>query len=235
MDCFNTEYNSSTMLIHAINKADSENMEYRIIPVTSYQQNCSLIWCQQSKQAALIDPGGDIDKLLQAVDEEGVTLVKLLLTHGHLDHVGATLQLSQQLNIPIIGPHKADHFWLDALPQQAQMFGFDPAQSFVPHQWLEEGEKIDLGEEELEALHCPGHTPGHVVFFHRQEQLLFVGDVLFQGSIGRTDFPMGDHQTLIHAIQNKLLPLGGDVTFVPGHGPCSTLGHEQRFNPFLNE
>ncbi len=209
-------------------------MKYRIIPVTSYQQNCSLVWCEQSRKAALIDPGGDIEQLLAAVKEEQVTLDKLLLTHGHLDHVGGAEVLAKQLKIPIIGPHKADLFWLQSLPQQAEMFGFPPITAFQPEQWLEEGMSVPIGEQQLQVLHCPGHTPGHVVFYHPDDQLAFVGDVLFQESVGRSDFPQGDHDTLIESITQKLLPLGDDVTFVPGHGPCSTLGHERKFNPFLN-
>ena len=209
-------------------------MKYQILPVTSYQQNCSLIWCEISKKAALVDPGGDSEQLLAAIKQQGVTLEKLLLTHGHLDHVGAAKRLSEQLQIPIIGPHRADEFWLQALPQQAQRFGFPDSQAFQPDQWLEDGDSVAVGEQSLQVIHCPGHTPGHVIFHHNTTQLAFVGDVLFQGSIGRTDFPQGDYDTLINSIQNKLLPLGDDVTFIPGHGPCSTLGHERQFNPFLN-
>ena len=209
-------------------------MKYRILPVTSYQQNCSLIWCDLTQKAALIDPGGDVELLLEAVKQEGVILEKLLLTHGHLDHVGGAQQLADQLNLPVIGPHRADEFWLQALPQQSQRFGFPDTPPLQPTQWLEEGEKITVGKQQLEVIHCPGHTPGHIVFYHQVAQLAFVGDVLFQGSIGRTDFPQGDYDTLINSIRNKLLPLGDEVTFVPGHGPCSTLGHERRFNPFLN-
>ncbi len=208
-------------------------MKYQTIPVTSYQQNCSLIWCELSKKAALIDPGGDIDKLLCAVDQHGLILEKLLLTHGHLDHVGGAKQMAVQLQIPIVGPHKEDLFWLQSLPQQAEMFGFAAATAFQPDRWLTEGETVSVGEQQLEVLHCPGHTPGHVVFYHAREQLAFVGDVLFQGSIGRTDFPKGDHEQLIKSITEKWLPLGDQVTFVPGHGPCSTFGHERKLNPFL--
>ncbi len=208
-------------------------MKYQTIPVTSYQQNCSLIWCELSKKAALIDPGGDIERLLSAVDQHGLILEKILLTHGHLDHVGGAKQMATQLAIPIVGPHKADLFWLQSLPQQAEMFGFDAAVAFQPDHWLVDGESVPIGEQPLEVLHCPGHTPGHVVFYHARAQLAFVGDVLFQGSIGRTDFPRGDHEQLIQSITEKLLPLGDQVTFVPGHGPCSTFGHERKHNPFL--
>lgn len=208
-------------------------MKYQIIPVTSYQQNCSLIWCEVSKKAALIDPGGDVDQLLAVVKNEGVILEKILLTHGHLDHVGGADIIAKQLNIPIIGPHKADQFWLQALPQQSNKFGFSHTEPFLPDEWLEDGATISLGEQQLKVLHCPGHTPGHVVFYHHKQQLAFVGDILFQGSIGRTDFPQGDHNTLINSITQTLLPLGDGITFVPGHGPCSTFGQERRFNPFL--
>ncbi len=208
-------------------------MQYQIIPVTSYQQNCSLVWCELSKKAALIDPGGDIERLLSAVDQHGLILEKILLTHGHLDHVGGAKQMATQLAIPIVGPHKEDLFWLQSLPQQAEMFGFDAAIAFQPDHWLVDGENVSIGEQQLEVLHCPGHTPGHVVFYHARAQLAFVGDVLFQGSIGRTDFPKGDHEQLIQSITEKLLPLGDQVTFVPGHGPCSTFGHERKHNPFL--
>lgn len=209
-------------------------MKYRILPVTSYQQNCSLVWCEKTNQAALIDPGGDVDRLLAMVKQQGVVVKQLLLTHGHLDHVGGAKQLAERLKLPIIGPHKADQFWLDGLPQQSERFGFPNTPAFQPDQWLEEGDQINIGEQTLQVIHCPGHTPGHVVFHQPESQLTFVGDVLFQGSIGRTDFPQGDYDTLISSIREKLLPLGDEVTFIPGHGPISTLGHERRFNPFLN-
>lgn len=208
-------------------------LSYRVIPVTAYQQNCSLVWCPDSGKAALIDPGGEPEKLLRAVEREGVRLEKLLLTHGHLDHVGAALELSQRLAIPIVGPQREDLFWLDALAQQAQMFGFPPLERFVPDQWLEDGDRIALGAVDLQVLHCPGHTPGHVVFYHEAGRIAFVGDVLFAGSVGRTDFPRGDHRALIESIVTKLLPLGDEVTFVPGHGPRSTFGAERLGNPFL--
>ncbi len=208
-------------------------MKYRILPVTTYQQNCSLIWCENSLKAAFIDPGGDVPQLLKAVEEEGVILEKIFLTHGHLDHVGGARQIAEQLNIPIIGPHKEDEFWLQALPQQAEMFGFPQTLSLQPKQWLTDDMTLTLGDQQLQVIHCPGHTPGHVIFFHAVDKVAFVGDVLFQGSIGRTDFPKGDHDTLINSIIHKLLPLGDDVTFIPGHGPCSTFGHERKFNSFL--
>lgn len=208
-------------------------MQFRIIPVTPYQQNCSLIWDPVSKDGALIDPGGEPDQLLAAIEKEDVNLKAILLTHGHLDHVGATALLSSNLQIPIIGPHPDDHFWLDDLDGQARWMGFAPVGHFTPNQWLQEGDKVTVGTCELEVLHIPGHTPGHVVFFHRASQLAWVGDVLFAGSIGRSDFPRGNHEELVSGIKQKLWPLGDDVRFIPGHGPMSTLGRERRTNPFV--
>ncbi|MEN8170378.1 MAG: MBL fold metallo-hydrolase [Pseudomonadota bacterium] len=208
-------------------------MKYRILPVTHYQQNCSLIWCDTSKQAALIDPGGEPERLLQAIDEAGLQLEMILLTHGHMDHVGAVTAILEQRSVSIIGPHKADAFWLEILPQQAEHFGFPATEAFTPTRWLHDGEQIQLGEVTLEVLHTPGHTPGHVVFYCRNDSTAFVGDVLFQGSIGRTDFPQGDQEALLHSIQQRLFPLGDQVTVVPGHGPSTTLGEERRHNPYL--
>ena len=208
-------------------------MKYLIIPVTPYQQNCSLVWCEMTRSAALIDPGGETTKLLQQVENNKLNLEKIMLTHGHLDHVGAALEISKKLNIPIIGPHKDDIFWLELIPQQTQMFNFPPNSSFTPDQWLNEGDVVNVGEISFSVLHCPGHTPGHVIFFDSESKTAFVGDVLFKGSVGRSDFPQGDHHTLISSINNKLLPLGDDVIFIPGHGPNSTFGHERRTNPFL--
>ncbi|HQT00972.1 MAG: hypothetical protein B7Y26_02605 [Hydrogenophilales bacterium 16-64-46] len=207
-------------------------MEFTILPVTPYQQNCSLVW-DAAGRAALIDPGGEADRLLAEVEARGLTLEKLLLTHGHLDHVGAAAELRDRLGIPAVGPQREEQFWLDALPQQAQLFGFPPSAALVPDQWLEDGDTVEVGSLRFEVLHCPGHTPGHVVFFERGARLAFVGDVLFKGSIGRTDFPRGDHAALLAAIRGKLFPLGDDVRFVPGHGAMSTLGHERRDNPFV--
>ncbi len=210
-------------------------MRYRILPVTPYQQNCSLLCCEATGRAALIDPGGEADRLLEAVQREGVRLERLLLTHGHLDHVGAALELSERLGIPIEGPQIEDAFWLEHLPAQAEHFGFPPARAFCPHRWLSDGDTVSVGDETLEVLHCPGHTPGHVVFFHRRGRLAFVGDVLFKGSIGRTDFPRGDYGALIEAIRGRLFPLGDDIEFVPGHGAMSTFGAERRSNPFVGD
>jgi hydroxyacylglutathione hydrolase len=208
-------------------------MKYRIFPVTHYQQNCSLIWCDVTKQAALIDPGGEAGRLLQAVDEAGLKLEMVLLTHGHLDHVGAAAAIAELRQVPIIGPHEADAFWLEMLPQQAEHFGFPATEAFTPTRWLHDDEQIKLGDLTLIVRHTPGHTPGHVVFYSSNGDTAFVGDVLFQGSIGRTDFPQGDQKTLLHSIQQRLLPLGDRVTVVPGHGPNTTLGEERLHNPFL--
>ena len=207
-------------------------MEFTILPVTPYQQNCSLVWDEDGR-AALIDPGGEAERLLAEVAQRGLTLQSILLTHGHLDHVGAAVELRDALGIPIIGPQREEQFWLDLLPQQAEMFDFPPAVAFTPDQWLSDGDQVEVGSVRFEVLHCPGHTPGHVVFYQPEARLAFVGDVLFKGSIGRTDFPLGDHAALLAAIREKLFPLGDDVRFVPGHGAMSTFGHERRENPFV--
>lgn len=208
-------------------------LKYEIVPVTPFQQNCSIVWCDATNQAALIDPGGDIDKILQKVNSLGVTLSKILLTHGHLDHVGGATELVTKINVPIIGPEKQDAFWLQSLSKQSEMFGFPKMQEFEPDQWLNDGDEIEIGNGKLKVIHTPGHTPGHVVFVSEEDKLAFVGDVLFNGSIGRTDFPNGDHNTLIASIKNKLFPLGNDITFIPGHGPNSTFGYERKHNPYV--
>jgi hydroxyacylglutathione hydrolase len=206
-----------------------------IIPVTAFQQNCSLIWSADTLEAAVIDPGGDFEHILAAVADEGVRLTKILLTHAHIDHAGATQALAGELGLPIEGPHPDDQFWIDMLPEQARMFGLPPAAKFTPTRWLHQGDTVQVGPETLEVYHCPGHTPGHVVFHSRAGRLAFVGDVLFAGSIGRTDFPRGDYPTLISSITGNLWPLGNDVTFVPGHGPTSTFGEERATNPFVGD
>ncbi len=208
-------------------------MEYHILPVTPFAQNCTVWICPQSRAAAVIDPGGEAGRIRALLDEQQARVEAILLTHGHLDHVGAASELARQLGVPIHGPHVEDAFLLQALPQQAEMFGFPPAQAFTPDHWLAEGERIRFGQQQVEVLHCPGHTPGHVVFYHREAQLAQVGDVLFKGSIGRTDFPRGNHTKLLASIRDKLLPLGAAVRFIPGHGPMSTLGHEAAHNPYL--
>jgi len=208
-------------------------MDYHIIPVTAFAQNCSLIWCAETQQAAIVDPGGDAEKIKRAVAEQGVTVTQILLTHGHLDHVGAAAELAAHYAVKIIGPQKLDAFWLEGLPAQSRMFGLAECAPLTPDRWLEEGETVDVGQVKLDILHCPGHTPGHIVFFDAVGRLLVSGDVIFNGGVGRSDFPQGNHQALIDSIRDKLLPLGDDVTFIPGHGPMSTLGHERRSNPFL--
>ena len=208
-------------------------MRYRIVPVTPFEQNCTLFWCEETRRAAVVDPGGEVKLILAALAEEGLTLERILITHGHIDHAGGTAELAEKTGVPVEGPHEEDRFWIDGMVQQCRMFGFPAVQPFTPTRWLQDGDRVQVGNLELEVLHCPGHTPGHVVFFERQSRLAQVGDVLFAGSIGRTDFPRGDHDTLIASIRNKLFPLGDDVTFIPGHGPTSTFGEERRFNPFV--
>jgi hydroxyacylglutathione hydrolase len=204
-----------------------------VIPVTPFAQNCSVVWDDASGRGAVIDPGGDLDRVLAEADANGVTLEKILLTHAHIDHAGATAELARLRGLPIEGPHPGDRFWIEQLPQQGAMFGLAAAESFEPTRWLGQGDTVTVGDLPLTVLHCPGHTPGHVVFFDPGSRVAFVGDVLFAGSIGRTDFPGGDHATLIRAIRENLFPLGDDVRFVPGHGPMSTFGQERRTNPFV--
>ena len=211
------------------------SLKYKIVPVTSFEQNCTLLWCTETHKAAVVDPGGDLDRILAAAEDEGVILEKILLTHAHIDHAGGTAELAKSAGLPIEGPHKDDNFWIQGLAMQAQMFGFPAPEVFTPNRWLEDGDTVTVGNETLEVLHTPGHTPGHVVFFHRESKLAQVGDVLFNGSIGRTDFPKGDYNTLIHSIREKLFPLGDDVSFICGHGPMSTFGQERATNPFVSD
>lgn len=208
-------------------------LHYQIIPVTHYQQNCTLLWCDQTRDAAVVDPGGDVERILAEVAALDVKLSQILLTHGHLDHVGATAALVKRLGLPVIGPHADDLFWIKLLPQQAQMMGFVPVEDFVPTRLLNHNDRVKVGNTELKVLHCPGHTPGHVIFFDPESRLAQVGDVLFKGSIGRTDFPRGNHQDLLNSIRERVFPLGDDVRFIPGHGPMSTFGHERATNPFV--
>ncbi len=208
-------------------------MRFRILPVTVFAQNCTLLWSEASGRAAVVDPGGDTDAILRAVEEERVHPERILLTHAHIDHAGGAAELAERLGVPIEGPHRADELWIQSLAEQGRMFGVPPGRPFVPDRWLDQGDRVAVGEVELEVLHCPGHTPGHLVFFDRAARLALVGDVLFHGSIGRTDFPGGDYDQLIHSICQRLWPLGDDVRFIPGHGPMSSFGAERRTNPFV--
>tara|TARA_B100000676_G_scaffold298149_1_gene340742 strand:- start:31 stop:681 length:651 start_codon:yes stop_codon:yes gene_type:complete len=210
-------------------------MQVFIVPVTQFQQNCSVLICESTKQAAFVDPGGDIERLEQLLTEQGATLEKILQTHAHIDHAGETAAVAEAHGVPIEGPHREDQFLIDQLPEQSARFGFPPSRTFEPARWLDQGDTVTVGEETLSVHHCPGHTPGHVVFFHGGRNLAIVGDVLFQGSIGRTDLPRGNYQTLIESITTRLWPLGDDVDFIPGHGPMSTIGAERRGNPFVSD
>ena len=210
-------------------------MKVIIIPVTPFQQNCSLLCCEETGKAAVVDPGGDLDQIIDAAKESGSEIEKILVTHAHIDHVGGVAELARQLHLPIEGPHREDKFWIDSLPGQGEMFGMSAPESFEPDRWLDQDDKVNFGNIELEVHHCPGHTPGHIIFFHPESRLAIVGDVLFKGSIGRTDFPKGDHQTLIESIQNRLWPLGDDVQFIPGHGPTSTFGYERQTNLYVSD
>jgi len=210
-------------------------IDCRIVPVTPFQQNCSIVWCQQTRRAAVVDPGGDLDRILAAAEQLGVTIEKILITHGHIDHAGGTAQLARELNVPIEGPQRDDLFWIEGMADQSRMFGFAGGEAFEPDRWLEDGDTVTVGEQVLQVIHTPGHTPGHVVFFHPESQVAIVGDVLFAGSIGRTDFPRGDHATLIRSIREKLFPLGDEVSFIPGHGPTSTFGRERKSNPHVGD
>lgn len=210
-------------------------LQYRTIPVTAFAQNCSLLWCDETMEGAFVDPGGEIDRLIESARELGVTPKAIWLTHAHIDHAGGTSELAERLQLPIIGPHPGDQFWIDALPQQGAMFGFPPAAAFTPTRWLADGDTVQIGHCTLNVRHCPGHTPGHVVFHSPEARRAFVGDVLFAGSVGRTDFPQGNHGQLIQSIRERLWPMGDDTVFIPGHGPESSFGHERRFNPFVGE
>ena len=208
-------------------------MRVTIVPVTPFQQNASVLVCEATGKAAVVDPGGDMERIEQVLADEGAELEKVFLTHGHVDHASAAAELARRHDVPVEGPQREDAFWLEMLPEQATQFGLGPAEVVEPDRWLEQGDEVRFGEERLAVLHTPGHTPGHVVFHHQEGGLVIVGEDLFQGSIGRTDFPRGDFDTLISCIRERLLPLGDEVRFLPGHGPGSTLGEERRTNPFL--
>ena len=207
---------------------------FSTLPVTPFEQNSTLVWCTSSMCGAVIDPGGELGRLREFIEQSGVKVEKILLTHGHVDHAGGAAELREQLAVPVIGPHKADEFWLDRVEEAGRMYGLYGVRDVKPDNWLEDGQKIELGETSLDVIHAPGHTPGHVVFYHQPTRWAQVGDVLFRGSVGRTDFPLSSHDDLINAIINKLLPLGDDVEFVAGHGPMGNFGEERRNNPFLS-
>lgn len=206
-----------------------------VTPVTPLQQNCTTVWCTKTGKAAVIDPGAGVDAVLGEIARRGLTLDAIWITHGHLDHAGGAAEMQEKSGVRITGPHPDDQFWIDGIPEQGRTYGLPDARSFTPDRWLEHGDTVTLGETIWEVLHCPGHTPGHVVFFNRQARFAQVGDVLFRGSIGRTDFPRGNHTDLLTAITTRLWPLGDDVTFVPGHGPTSTFGAERRDNPYVSD
>lgn len=208
-------------------------MDVRIIPVTAFEQNCSLLCCEETGRAAVVDPGGEIDRILAAVAAAGVELEKILVTHGHFDHVGAVGRMARELGLPVEGPQRDDRFLLQTVPQWCQQFGFPAGEAFEPDRWLDQGDEVRFGAQRLHVHHCPGHTPGHVIFFHPIARIAVVGDVIFHGSIGRTDFPRGDHAALLHSIRTRIWPLGDDVTLLPGHGPTTTVGEERAHNPFL--
>ena len=210
-------------------------LKYQTIPVTAFAQNCSLVWDDDTKQAAVIDPGGDLEHLLAQVDQLGLKLEQIWLTHAHIDHAGGTGELARRLGLPIVGPHPGDQFWIDGLPQQSRIFGFPPAEPFTPTRWLQDGDTVQIGAHTLHVRHCPGHTPGHVVFHSPDIQRAFVGDVLFAGSIGRTDFPQGNHAQLLASIRERLWPMGDDTVFIPGHGPESSFGRERQTNPYVRD
>jgi glyoxylase-like metal-dependent hydrolase (beta-lactamase superfamily II) len=210
-------------------------LKIHVTPVTPFEQNCSVLVCEGTGVAAVVDPGGDLERIRAVIARTGARLQKILLTHAHIDHAGATATLAREAGVPIEGPHRGDAFWIEGLAEQGRMFGFPAAESFTPDRWLQQGDRVEVGECELEVLHCPGHTPGHLVFFVRAQKIAIVGDVLFAGSIGRTDLPGGNHQQLLDSIRSRLWPLGNDVTFIPGHGPRSTFGRERQGNPVVGD
>ena len=210
-------------------------MKVAITPVTPFQQNSTILQCEETNRAAVVDPGGELDRIMAKVDALGVTLEKILVTHAHIDHAGGVDELAKITGLPVEGPHREDRFWIDLLNEQGAMFGIAGASPFTPDRWLEDGDTVTVGNVRLEVRHCPGHTPGHIIFYDAESKIAIVGDVLFQGSIGRTDFPRGDYATLIHSIRERLWPLGNDVRFVPGHGPTSTFGQERKTNPFVGD
>jgi glyoxylase-like metal-dependent hydrolase (beta-lactamase superfamily II) len=214
-------------------RTPKSGMKAAIIPVTPFQQNCTLIWDEATKVGAVVDPGGDLDEIARGIAEAGITIEKILLTHGHIDHAGGADELRGKLGVKIEGPHKADAILLDALEKQGKLYGISGVRDVKPDRWLDDGDTVTVAGHSFEIFHCPGHSPGSVVFFNRAQRFALVGDVLFRGSIGRTDFPYGDHDALINAIKTKLFPLGDDVAFICGHGPPGQFGIERETNPFV--
>jgi glyoxylase-like metal-dependent hydrolase (beta-lactamase superfamily II) len=210
-------------------------LQVTVVPVTPLEQNCSILWCEQTRAAAIVDPGGDVDRILGTIAELKVNPVKILVTHAHIDHAGGVAELAERAGLTIEGPQREDQFWIDQMVEHGRMFGMFKVRPFTPDRWLEDGDEVTFGEVRLQVRHCPGHTPGHVIFFDAASRLALVGDVLFQGSIGRTDFPRGDYDTLIASIRERLWPLGDDVRFISGHGPMSSFGEERRSNPFVGD
>ena len=223
-----------TTTANGASPAKPERLKAAIVQVTAFEQNCTLVWGETSKRGVVVDPGGDIPRIQAAIEEAGITVDTILLTHGHIDHAGGAAELKQLLGVEIVGPHLADKMLLDALVEQGARFGL-AARNVTPDRWLADGDKVEIAGQQFNVLHCPGHSPGSVVFFNAVQRFALVGDVLFAGSIGRTDFPYGDHAALINAIKTKLLPLGDDVAFICGHGQPSTIGRERQSNPFLQE
>lgn len=213
--------------------AGQPTLRAAIVPVTPLQQNCSLVWSESTKRGAVIDPGGDVPVILEAIKEVGCRVEKIVLTHGHLDHVGGAMDLKAALGVPIEGPHLADKFLMERAEEQARSYGLTGMKNAMSDRWLDEGGALEIAGEAFEIFHCPGHSPGSLVYYNKANGVALVGDVIFQGSIGRTDFPYGDHDALIAAIKTKLFPLGDDIAFICGHGPMSTFGEEKRSNPFL--
>lgn len=210
-------------------------MKLIVIPVTPFQQNCSILWCEETMKGAVIDPGGEVDRILQEAAARNIEIERILVTHGHADHCGGVAAMHERLGVPVEGPHEDDRFWIERLAVDSAQYGLESTSPFEPDRWLADGDEVTVGNISLRAIHCPGHTPGHVVFFCEAEKVAVVGDVLFAGSIGRTDFPRGNHGDLIASIRKKLFPLGDEIAFLPGHGPASSFGRERQSNPFVGD